>query len=412
MGWNILGGFSNSAFGFIANMIEAAGEGNFTLAEMNNAYKMVSASVAKNLTFNKWEAGESKKIRNAMNRMNVMKEASHELYTSNESLTFGDKFKFASPYNMNQRTEYLNQAPIMIIYAKKTMINTKEGEISLWEGMDENWEWDTAKYGELPQRIVLDMRLAITKQIQRTHGNYDPLSPLAVKEKFVGRALSQFRTWLYEAVAIRFEQERFDNGIQQVVKGRYRTLAGLVFENEARITPQEAVVEFSKAMLNAFTFGTLKLESFKGYALSKIDEQNMRKVAMELVLLLDVYILIALLKAGLSDDDEQAKAMYNILLNQGTRLKSDLLLYVNPSETRNILRDIIPSVSLYDDIAKFGNAVMNLDEDEIKSGVHKGNSRIGTAVMKNLPFLSKGYSTYNAGSQLYDKTIDTNEEEK
>jgi hypothetical protein len=25
MGWNILGGFSNSAFGFIGNMIEASG---------------------------------------------------------------------------------------------------------------------------------------------------------------------------------------------------------------------------------------------------------------------------------------------------------------------------------------------------------------------------------------------------
>jgi hypothetical protein len=26
MGWNILGGFSNSAFGFIGNMIEASGK--------------------------------------------------------------------------------------------------------------------------------------------------------------------------------------------------------------------------------------------------------------------------------------------------------------------------------------------------------------------------------------------------
>jgi hypothetical protein len=37
----------------------------------------------------------------------------------------------------------------------------------------------------------------------------------------------------------------------------------------------------------------------------------MRKVAMELALLLDVYILIALLKLDLSDDEEESKALYN-----------------------------------------------------------------------------------------------------
>jgi hypothetical protein len=35
-----------------------------------------------------------------------------------------------------------------------------------------------------------------------------------------------------------------------------------------------------------------------------------------LALLLDVYILIALLKAGLSDDEEESKALYNVLFNQ------------------------------------------------------------------------------------------------
>ncbi len=411
MGWNILGGFSNSAFGFIGNMIEASGEGSFNLDEMRNAYKMVSASVGKNLTFNKVSFGESEKIRSAMNKMNVMKEASHELYTANETLDFGDKFKFASPYNMNQRTEYLNQAPIMIIYAKKTMVDTKKGKISIWEGMNENWEWDVNKYGELPIKTVLEMRLNITKQIQRIHGNYDPTSPLMIKEKFVGRALSQFRTWLYESVAVRFEKERQEDAIGQVVKGRYRTLLGIIFENEDRMKGLDVAKEFGKAMVNAFTFGKIKVDSFQNTNLSDIDAQNMKKVAMELVLLIDVYILIAVLKAGLSDDDDESKALYNVLLNQGTRLKSDLLLYVNPNETRNILKDVIPSVTLWDDAYGLFNAITNLDNDEIKSGVHKGDSRIGNATMKFIPGPSRVYSTYNSMSQIYDKSIDLNEED-
>jgi len=412
MGWNVLGGISNSAFGFISNMIEAAGEGNFNLSDMNDAYKLTASSVAKNLTFNKWEAGESGKIRNGMDKMNVLKEASHELYTSKDINTISGKFKFASPYNMNQRTEYLNQAPIMIIMAKKTMVNTPAGKISIWEGMNKDWEWDTEKYGETPTKTIMDMRIAITKQIQRLHGNYDPASPLMIKQKFAGRAISQFRTWLYESVATRFENERYEDALGITVKGRYRTLGGVIFENENRLGLKQGSIEFSKALLNSFTFGKLKLKSFQDTNLSDIDAQNMRKISMELVLLLDIYILIMLLKAGLSDDDEESKAMYNVLLNQGTRLKSDILLYTNPAEARNIIKDIVPAVSLFDDIAGFIKAVNNLEEDEIKSGVHKGNSRIGTSTMKLIPGASKAYGTYNSMSQVFDKSINLKEEQE
>ena len=405
MGWNILGGFSNSAFGFIGNMIEAAGEGSFTLGEMNEAYRMTASSVAKNLSFDKLKLGESGKIRNAMDKLNVLKEASHELYTSNEATSFGGKFKFASPYNMNQRTEYLNQAPLMIVMAKKTMVDTIGGRISIWDGMNADWEWDEATYGPMPTKVILDMRVAITKHIQRIHGNYDPASPLMIKKTIAGRAVSQFRTWLYEAVAVRFEKERMEHAIGTTVKGRYRTVGGLIFENEGRIGGLELTKEFSKALLNSFTFGAIKLKSFENTKLSDIDSQNMRKVAMELVLLLDVYILIALLKAGLSDDEDEAKGLYNVLLNQGTRLKSDLLLYINPIETRNILKDIIPAVSLFDDTVGFMKAVTNLEDDTIAAGVHQGNSKLGTATMKLLPGTSKFYSSYNAWSQIFDKDI-------
>ena len=412
MGWNILGGFSNSAFGFIGNMIEAAGEGAFTLSEMTSAYKATTASVAKNLSFNKWAPGESSKIRNAMDGMNVLKEASHELFTANDASTFEGAFKFASPYNMNQRTEYLNQAPIMILLAKKTMVDTIGGRISIWDGMDENWEWDTATYGPMPTKVILDMRIAINKHIQRIHGNYDPMSPLMIKKKITGRAVSQFRTWLYESVATRFEKERYEDAIGATVKGRYRTLGGIIFENDGRLNIKDGGIEFTKALINNFTFGALKLKSFQNTNLSEIDAQNMRKIAMELVLLLDVYILIALLKAGLSDDDEKSKALYNMMLNQGTRLKSDLLLYVNPSEARNILKDIIPSASLYDDIANFAKSMTVYgDDDIIGSGVNKGNSRKGTATMKLIPFTSKAYSISNSANQIFDKDIKIDKED-
>jgi hypothetical protein len=393
-------------------MIEAAGEGSFDINELNAAYKATSMSVLKNLTFDKVKLGESGKIRNAMDGLNVLKEASHELYANNDATTFDGWFKFASPYNMNQRTEYLNQAPIMIVMSKKTMVDTKAGRISIWEGMDDNWNWDEATYGPEPINVIINMRLAISRHIERLHGNYSPTSPLMIKQNIGGRAISQFRTWLYESVATRFEVERVDHAIGTVVKGRYRTLGGLLFQNENRLGLIEGSKEFSKALLKSATFGLIKTESFRNTKLSDIDAQNMRKIAMELVLLLDTYILIALLKSGLSDDDEESKAIYNAMLNQGTRLKSDLLLYVNPSEARNIFKDVVPSLSMYDDIVKLGTSIVDYENDTIKAGVHKGDSRLGTAVMKNLPFASKIYSTYNATSQIYDKDIVINKDEE
>jgi hypothetical protein len=34
----------------------------------------------------------------------------------------------------------------MIIVSKKTMVDTVGGRISIWDGMNENWEWNTEKY--------------------------------------------------------------------------------------------------------------------------------------------------------------------------------------------------------------------------------------------------------------------------
>jgi hypothetical protein len=71
-------------------------------------------------------------------------------------------------------------------------------------------------------------------------------------------------------------------------------------------------------------------------------------------------------------------------------------VYVNPSEATNIFKDIV-SLSLYDDIYGFMSTMTSLEDDTVKTGVHKGNSKRGTATMKLLPGTSKLYSTMNAG---------------
>lgn len=405
MGWNVLGGVSNMGFGYIANQLEAAGGQFITRAELNDAYRMTGSSVVKNATFNKVESDTAKKIRNGMNKWDVMKEASQELYTSSTPSSMTKSTQWLQPYNMNQRTEYLNQAPLMIALAKKTKVQTNAGEISIWEGYDNNFNWNTEKYGAEPTEAINKMRMRLDQIIKRTHGNYDNLSPLLAKRKFLGRAASQFRTWMFESIATRFEAERYDDILDGYVKGRYRSV-GTVFTGTklGQFAP-----ELMKGILKQWSLGLLfKNADFKklidGNNIKEIDAINMNKVAKEITFAINIYLFLLLITALIGDDDDD-KEMVNILINQGTRLKTDLVMYLNPMEARNIIKDPIPAMSVVSDVNKWFSSVGGLftDEDEVKAGVHAGDSRFARATMKLIPFASKVESTTNSASQVFDK---------
>jgi len=409
MGWNVLGGISNINLGFVANLIEGAGGTYFNTKEMFSAYSMAMSSVAKNLTFNRYTNPTSTKIREAMDKMDVMKDASNELYTSSLKGVMAEKIKTFMPYNMSQRAEYLNQAPIMIALFKNTMVDTPAGNISLWEGFNTEWEWDTTQYGEKPTELIAKTRVKLDQIIKRVHGNYDNASPLAIKKTITGRALSQFRTWLYESVANRVEKESYDDVLGTWVKGRYRSV-GTVFNDNKALTLGG---EFGKNLLSNLTFGMVfKGQQFNnlvdkdGNPIKAIDASNMRKVVMEVTALIDTYLLLLLMSALMGDDDdENKKRIANILFNQGARLKTDMLLYVNPMEARSIVKDIIPAVMVIDDSIKWIKSIGKflIGEDELKSGVHAGESRLVNSSLQMIPFGSKVKSTVNASSQVFDK---------
>lgn len=401
MGWNVLGGISNSGFGFFSNLIESAGKQVFTTKDLLSAYSLTLNSIGKNLTFNQIETPIAKKIRSAMDKWDVLKDASNELYKSDTN-DFSEKLKAFKPYNMNQRTEYLNQAPLLIALLKNTKVPVGEDSISLWEGYDNDFNWRT-EYGEEPKDVINKTRLKLDQIIKRTHGNYDNLSPLAIKRTFLGRAISQFRTWLYESIAVRVEAERYDSVLEQTVKGRYRSV-GTVYNNT---NIGAFSLETLKNLIRQMSFNTIfkgaDFSNLKSDKIKDVDVANMRKVIMETVLAIDVYLFLLLLHSLMGDDDDNKTA--NILFNQGARLKTDLLLYVNPMEARNIIRDIIPSVSVVKDTADWVDSIgaFVTGNDTYQSGVHAGDSRLLNSSIKMIPFGSKVYSTYNSASQVFDK---------
>ena len=466
LGWNVLGALSNISIGYLANMTEAAGAQFFNTKDMLYAYKLTGHSFIKNTSFNKIESDTAKKIRNMMNNLDVLKDSTYELYSASVPSTVTNKLKFLSPYNMTQRAEYLNQAPILIALARATKINTSKGEINLWDGFNVDGEWNSSEYGEKPIDDINKLMIKIDKVIARVHGNYDPLSPVMVKRQILGRAAVQFRTFLLEGIATRFETQKYDPNLEGWVKGRYRSLGtaysassipdlaletlkgllkqatfGLAFKSQdftkfintserlnniidnlpkSNLTADiKAILDndslsqvekdknIAEVLLNAPTEETDTvteiLGSFKeGY--NTIDAINMRKVCSEVVMFLEVMTMILLLSAFGKDDDDDDE-VYNITMNLLHRTKTDLSFYANPDEARNIVSDIIPAMSIIKNAGGLGVAVMKLvmGEDTIETGVHVGDSRVIRQVAKNIPLLSKLESTYNAGQQDYSK---------
>jgi hypothetical protein len=410
MGWNVLSGFSNMGFGWIANYIEAAGGQVYTKESLNYGYKLVMNSIGRNASFNHetglYDLEVANKIRAGMNKWDVLKDASNELYTESTPNSFNKRFRWLSPYNMQKRTEYINQAPLLIALAKDTKVQTEKGETTVWDAMDNDFNWNTAEFGEEPKDVIIKLRLKLNQIIKRNHGNYDPASTINAKRSVLGRFALQFRTWMIDAIAVRVEKERFDDILGVEVKGRYRSV-GDVYK---RTTVGEFALEFMKGILRRYTFGAYKGGTFEGLVennkIKAVDAANMRKVLTEVTMAINLNLLL-LVVAGLKDDDddEEKLQVLNVLINQGIRLRTDLMLYVNPMEARNLIRDIIPAVSIVKEVADFfyasGKALIG--EDEFEAGIHAGDSRLVKASSKLLPFTSKAYSIYNSASQTYDK---------
>jgi len=410
MGWNFMSGIANIGFGWISNYLEAEGGLIYSRKSLDKAYRMTGHSVWRNATFNKATTPTAAKIRAIMDNWDVLKDASKELFVDPYGLHISDKLKWAEPYNVTQRTEYVNQAPLMIALMLDKTFEHNGNTYTYWDAFNETGRWDESKFGPEPKKDVVKLILKLDQVIKANHGNYDPISALKIKDNFLGRAVSQFRTWMFEGVANRFEKEKYDDLFEEYRKGRYITGWEVLKENGMSI---ELPIMVLKGLIRNATFGKVfadsNFDSLIGPKFKAVDAANMRKLMMEINMYITLYTSYMILKSmaeGLDDEeDKYSKYALNLAINQGLRLKTDIVFYLNPSEFKNLLRDLIPMSSLITDTQQWGKAVYKLatGEDEIKSGVYSGHSRLLRETSQMLPFTSQIYKNINYGIQTFDK---------
>ena len=232
LGWNLSSYITNFMEGQIANMTVAATGDYFTPENIYRANNIVKGSFIKNLSFGKVATPGAKLTRILMDRYRILQDASNELQKASSKSNFS-KLKDLDPYEGTRRTEYLNQAPLMISILMDQMITGIDGttQSNVWDAMnsdgtlkdefatEENKKnWEDANGG-----VYNDFASKIKKTIVNAHGDYDELRGNMASERLSGKALLMFKRWMARQFYQRFAmvpQADLEVGIKEY-KGRY-----------------------------------------------------------------------------------------------------------------------------------------------------------------------------------------------
>lgn len=413
MGWNLLGGISNMVFGHASNLIESAGAEFYTGEQLAKAYgKVFLNSTVRNYTFNKVNRPEAMKIRSLMDNFDIMAESGRE-YASLMGKDITERLKWLSAFNVNARTEYINQAPLMIVMLENSKFEHNGKEYNLYEAFNNEGEWNTEEFGAYPKEQVRKTILKIKALIQRNHGNYNPMAPMLAKRSAWGRLLFQFRTWMVDGYRTRLfdRNARYDHILETHIKGRYNSAYDVFREDWKGASIGTALqviknfIPYSNRFLKNWTPLEKQLEgndNIKDY-----DIANMRRLAMEMNIFIGMYTVITTLSllAGDWDDDDPRKWAANLILNQGSRLRTDILMYINPSEAEKLIQDPIPSMRILTDFSKFKQAVektMLEGSPEYETGIYQGHNRMLRTGLNMIPFGSQYYRIGSGIGQVYD----------
>lgn len=443
LGWNFFSASSNIGFGVISNMIQGGDGREYSAADLRKAYLLTSNSIGKNLSFNAWEGVNSNgvKIRTLMDKWDLLQTSNKEMFDMSQKSSMS-KLKRFGPFSLQERSEYLNYAPVMIaVMMSKKPDNSPQfpatgpdGEVvTMWDAYD--IESGTLKPGFTTDIDETKMVQKIKRVIEMNHGDYN--NALQVKSTIGGRALSQFRTWMFEGFANRFESEKVDYALSYgldepyIRKGRYKSYTkGQLLTTGAAVGTMflpgvGTALGASIGYLGGKFFGmqtnenavsdtlfTLKQLARKlmfkktqfGERFNDTDAANIRKNMTELYIMMTLMGIALFLKAMAGDDDEEDQIITNFLLNQTIRLRTDIGFYTNPLEFEKLTKTAVPMAALVEDVNSLvgdvGGYLNDKDDDDIfEGGPFKGNSKFLVHLGEALPIGAQAIRLYRTGQR-------------
>jgi hypothetical protein len=438
LGWNVFSGVSNMGFGLISNLIQASDGREYSMQNFRKASMLVMNSIGRNLSFNTWEGvnGNAVKIRTLMDKWDLLQTSNKEMFDVSQKSSLS-KLKRFGPFSIQERSEYLNYAPIMIAVMLEFPAKDSNGNtVTMWDA------YDTAT-GKLKEGFTTDvdevkMFQKIKRVIEMNHGDYN--NALQVKATFAGRALSQFRTWMFEGFANRFETEKADYALSYgldepyIRKGRYRSYTkgqlvttggavgtmflpgvgtalgagiGYIAGRLGGLDTQDSAISDTlftlKQLARKLMFQKTEFEK----KFDAVDAANMRKNMTELYIMITLMGVALMLKSLVDDEDEKDSMVTNFILNQTIRLRTDIAFYTNPLEFEKLTKTAVPlaqvvqdAYRVVEDIGKLFNE--DASDDVFESGPFKGTPKWLVHTGQMIPGPSQGIRLYKTGQRVMD----------
>ena len=231
------------------------------------------------------------------------------------------------------------------------------------------------EFTEKQKRDLQNKVHALSKKMQGVYNSFD--ANIASKWS-VGRLAQMYRKHLVPGYKRRFGSFQADYELGADVEGYYKT-----FWNA-----------FSKD-LRDYKFNIIK--NWGSY--TPFQKSQIKKVTAEIGLILSLYALITVLK-GLTDDDKDEELkknwMYNFMLYQAYRMKSETSQFISPADTYRVIKSPSAITGTLERAVKFTDQfIFTWNPDKLdfqrKTGVwNEGDNKSWAYFLKLM-----GYSGYN-----------------
>lgn len=361
IGLNPINAASNIIIGDINNFMEGFGGQFFDVKDLHKATTIFTSQMM----------NTESKLYKVTERLNYLQELDdYDALTGTAKKMSKEKAK-EFMYILQKKGEFFLQARPTIASMLRDKIKDKNGNShSLWDAFDDNGDWKTEQFGELTDDMLDKMSNRIQRINQIIHGRYSSRDAATASQHILFRAIFQFRKWIPSALEVRFSNYKFDNRLGEYVEGRWQTLKRLVLEG---MNPNKRSY---MNMIASLIKDRNKLES--GVDLTPMERANMRKNAIEAVLIAGTIVLGYLMLGGDDDKDKITNPFAKALADQLNRVSGDLLYFMNPSEYVKLGRNAIPVAKTLNDIK---NTLLDIpymfggEDSEYRSGIHKGENR-------------------------------------
>lgn len=384
IGFNVFGGVNNYVMGRINNAVEAAGSHHYTWKSSKRATKVFNTEHIPG-----WMS--------KMSRLDTKGYAEHKAGSKYEALV--EKYRIVRKnqkdsgrvdpiswaYMIQEGGEYNVQSKTgMAILMDTQITNSITGETeSIYDAYNFN-----PNTGELELKegysISDEDRYKQTNYIyevnKKIHGNYAFVDRMVIQEHWLGQLAAQFHKWVYPSYKARFKSRYLDQNLGEI-EGRYLTVWNLIkYMKEAE--------------------GNLYDKIKAGWAnMDPMQIANMRKNMAEIGFFMSsvaMYNIVAMLGAGVPDDDKELKKFVNFLQYQQSRQMKELVTFIPIVGTQEQYQLAKSPIAVLGTAKDFGDVMLSVlklpippyDKNYYDRGVHKGDLKAWKELKDVMPALA------------------------